>query len=287
MADKADLRFMLFDVFISYSRKDKAIADRICAAFEDAGISYFIDRHSLSGGMEITDTLAQAILDSDVFLFIGSQSSYQSKFTNSEVIWAFNKKEKNHIVPYVIDDTEMPNGLQFAFGGINIRNLREHPIEPTLVDDILFILKKKRLSHQPSPSMTESAPFNPTPLTESRTDEETGPIYDQESVDRAPLFGIGNPDSFYVWLKDQLKQVSSTMAYHQKRFSCIVEFVVRKDGCVTDVHSKSEEEPTKKVLEIIRRSPKWLPGVKDRVPVAVRMTAWAKMEFDHIIPKKG
>ena len=35
---------MKHDIFISYSRKDTAIAERICAAFDKAGITYFIDR---------------------------------------------------------------------------------------------------------------------------------------------------------------------------------------------------------------------------------------------------
>ena len=41
---------MKYDVFISYSRKDTPITDQICAAFDRAGISYFIDRQGIGGG---------------------------------------------------------------------------------------------------------------------------------------------------------------------------------------------------------------------------------------------
>ena len=38
---------MQYDVFISYSRKDTAVADRICQAFDAVDISYFIDRQGI------------------------------------------------------------------------------------------------------------------------------------------------------------------------------------------------------------------------------------------------
>ena len=48
---------MNYDVFISYSRKDTIIADRICEAFDKVGISYFIDRKCIPVGCVITDVI--------------------------------------------------------------------------------------------------------------------------------------------------------------------------------------------------------------------------------------
>lgn len=36
-----------YDVFISYSRKDTVVADRICAALDQQDITYFIDRKGI------------------------------------------------------------------------------------------------------------------------------------------------------------------------------------------------------------------------------------------------
>lgn len=41
-----------YDVFISYSRKDTKDADKICQAFNNASISYFIERRGIGDGME-------------------------------------------------------------------------------------------------------------------------------------------------------------------------------------------------------------------------------------------
>ncbi len=131
---------MKHDVFISYSRADSAIADRICEAFDKAGISYFIDLQGIGGGFEFPVVLDEAIVESKVVLFLASKSSYESKFTNAELTFAFNEKPKNSILPYIIDGSTMPPALRFVFSSINWRTIESHPIEPTLVDDILKML---------------------------------------------------------------------------------------------------------------------------------------------------
>ncbi len=131
---------MKYDVFISYSRADSAVADRICEAFDKAGINYFIDRQGIGGGFEFPVVLAEAIVESKVVLFLASKSSYESKFTNAELTFAFNEKPKNSILPYIIDGSTMPSALRFVFSSINWRTIKSHPIEPILVNDILKML---------------------------------------------------------------------------------------------------------------------------------------------------
>lgn len=133
-----------YDVFISYSRKDASIADKITAAFDNAGITYFIDREGISGGMEFPAVIAKAIRESHIFLFLASKNSYESRFTQSEIVYAFNKKQKQNIIPYIIDGSKMPDELEFTFSAINWRRIEEHPIDTTLVDDIFLKIGKNR-----------------------------------------------------------------------------------------------------------------------------------------------
>ena len=87
-----------YDVFISYSRKDSTIADEICEAFGRVGITYFIDRKGIGGGNEFPLELATSILNSQVFLLLGSKNSYESSLTSITIPnsvksmgdWAFN-----------------------------------------------------------------------------------------------------------------------------------------------------------------------------------------------------
>lgn len=144
---------MAYDVFISYSRKDMAVADRICEAFDKAGISYFIDRQGIGGGLEFPEVLAENIVSSKLFLLLASSNSYNSKFTTSEIVFAFNKKSKNCIIPYIIDNSTLPLDLELVFAGVNWRNVKDHPIETILVKDVLTLLEreaKQQTSESPS-----------------------------------------------------------------------------------------------------------------------------------------
>jgi hypothetical protein len=140
-----------FDVFISYSRLDSDIAFKLCDALDRARISYFIDRRGLSGGFEFPEIIANAIVNCKLFLFLGSKNSYNSKFTNSEITFAFNKKDKNKILPYIIDDYPLPLSLEFVFSAINWRKMKENPIEPNLVKDLCEMLGKPISTPNPNP----------------------------------------------------------------------------------------------------------------------------------------
>lgn len=131
------------EIFISYSRLDTTVADRICDALDKAGISYFIDRQGIGGGMEFPVVLAQAILDCELFLYLASENSYKSRFTTSEITFAFNEKEHNSILPYIIDGSTLPSHLRFIFSGINWRTITDHPVETILVDDLLHLLGRE------------------------------------------------------------------------------------------------------------------------------------------------
>ncbi len=135
-----------YDVFISYSRKDTKIVNKICEAFDANGITYFIDRSGIGGGLEFPAVLANAIKSSKLFLFIASKNSYVSKFTQSEVVFAFNRKEKGEIIPYIIDGSSLPEELELTFSAINWRNIKDHPIETILINDISSKLDRAQKS---------------------------------------------------------------------------------------------------------------------------------------------
>lgn len=82
----------MYDVFISYSRKDSKIADRICSELKKNNITYFIDRKGIAGGLEFPEIIVDAIENSKVFLFIGSKNSYASRYVINEVTYMYNVK---------------------------------------------------------------------------------------------------------------------------------------------------------------------------------------------------
>ena len=111
---------MSTDVFISYSRKDSEIADKLCKAMDKVGISYFIDRKGISGGEHFVKTISKEIISCKFFVFIGSSNAYQSKWTMKEVTFAFQEKGGNYIIPMLTDKSPLPIELRFLFTNVNV-----------------------------------------------------------------------------------------------------------------------------------------------------------------------
>lgn len=130
------------DVFISYSRKDMVIADELCNALDRVNISYFIDKQDIGVGHPFAE-IAQAIKECTVFVYLGSGNAYKSKYAPKEINFAIKHKNKNSILPYLIDNTPLPDELDFLLCDYNIRTKVSHPIEPQLIDDLLNLLNRK------------------------------------------------------------------------------------------------------------------------------------------------
>lgn len=109
----------MYDVFISYSRRDMKTAEAICDALSAAGMTFFIDKEGISPGANFPEVLAKNIDDSTVFLLLAGENSYKSKFTKAEILYAFNHKRSGCIIPYILDDTDMPADLEFLLGNVN------------------------------------------------------------------------------------------------------------------------------------------------------------------------
>ncbi len=133
---------MKHDVFISYSRKDSDIADKIYETLTENNITCFIDRIDISGGEEFSNRLAEEIQKSTIFLFLGSENSYTATWTPKELHFAVRHKNKVAIIPYLIDDKNIPSEIELLVLDLNIRNIKEHPIETVLVDDIKSAMEK-------------------------------------------------------------------------------------------------------------------------------------------------
>ena len=102
---------MAHDVFISYSSKDKPIADGICANLEAAGLRCWIAPRDIAAGDDWPTAITAAISHSRVMVLIFSANSNTSKDVGREIILAAN--EDLTIIPFKIDDTIPEPGKQY------------------------------------------------------------------------------------------------------------------------------------------------------------------------------
>ena len=91
---------MKYDIFISYSRKDTEIIDRIEQELALYGITCFIDRSGINPGEDYAEVISKALFESNLMLFVWSENSNQSKETANEVALAIDFEKQ--VVPFKI-----------------------------------------------------------------------------------------------------------------------------------------------------------------------------------------
>jgi len=102
-----------YDVFISYSRIDYKdsnnepirdnVISKITSAFKNNNISYWIDENGIYTGDNFAPKIAEAIKNSSVFVFVSTENSNSSQWTQNEVCVA--QQYKKPILPIKCDDS--------------------------------------------------------------------------------------------------------------------------------------------------------------------------------------
>lgn len=135
-----------YDVFISYSRKDKEIAETVFDTLQKAGINAFIDK-GIVGGKDFLSEIANKIDASKLFLFLASKNLYEAHYAPDEVAYAKSHKPRETIYCYFIDDSVLPKMFDFAFAAINQRKMSDTPLNSAFVEEIRELLGKELPSH--------------------------------------------------------------------------------------------------------------------------------------------
>ena len=98
---------MNFDVFVSYSSKDKATADAACAALENAGSRCWIAPRDVLPGSDWGSSIVEAINHCRAMVLIFSSSANESAQIRNEVVQAVNRGVP--VVPMRIENVEPTN----------------------------------------------------------------------------------------------------------------------------------------------------------------------------------
>ncbi|MBP5547372.1 MAG: TIR domain-containing protein [Bacteroidales bacterium] len=133
------------NVFISYSHQDKEIAERICTILSGYGITYWIDREGVRHGDDFKEDIVDAIVRSEILLFISSANSNNSRNTIKEVSIAENSNKP--ILPVRIDDSPYNKSLEYDLCNrhwIQLKDMNSFDeLGQELNDNIRFYLNRK------------------------------------------------------------------------------------------------------------------------------------------------
>ena len=101
-----------YDVFISYSKYDKSVANAACATLEQRGIRCWIAPRDIVPGSDWTEAIIEGIEACRVLVLIYSANSNQSRQVVREVERAVNKGLA--IIPFRLEDTPLSRGLEYC-----------------------------------------------------------------------------------------------------------------------------------------------------------------------------
>ena len=111
---------MKFDIFVSYSRKDLQIVQKIKEKIETTTSGRcWMDLNGIeSGAIQFTSKIVEGIKSCRVFLFMLSAHSQQSEFALRELNFAYRKAKEDQIKVVIvnIDQCKMTDEFSFMYG---------------------------------------------------------------------------------------------------------------------------------------------------------------------------
>jgi hypothetical protein len=149
---------MTHDVFISYSSKDKPIADAICATMENNGVRCWIAPRDIRPGADWGESIIHAIAASRVFVLVLSHAANASPQIKREV-----ERAVSHglpIIPYRIEDVMPAESLEYFVSTTHWLDAFTPPMEQHaryLADTVKRILEEKPGEPAPPPPRPAAA----------------------------------------------------------------------------------------------------------------------------------
>lgn len=116
---------MKYEVFVSYSRVDSEIVNKIVKALAQHNISVWIDKDGVESGDAFKSVIVNAIKNSPIFLFFSSRNSNNSPWTVKEVNTAVYLKK--FILPVKLDDAAYDDSILFDLGGLSFIDYYKNP----------------------------------------------------------------------------------------------------------------------------------------------------------------
>jgi hypothetical protein len=147
---------MAHDVFISYSTKDKTIADAVCAKLEQSSIRVWIAPRDVPAGSNFAESISEAIDTCKGFVLIWSADTNTSQHILNEVNQAFDQGIV--IIPFRIQNVQPNSAMRYYIGRTHWLDAIDPPLEnhiATLRNTILSILGREPLPDTPAPQPKE------------------------------------------------------------------------------------------------------------------------------------
>ena len=154
---------MAHDVFISYSSKDKPIADGVCANLEAAGVRCWIAPRDIAPGEDWPTAITKAIAQSRAMVLVFSAHSNSSDDVGRELMLAVSNRLV--IIPFRIENIEAEPGKQYYLARTHWLDAMNPPTQEqirALIDCVKALVQVRE-----TPPIVEVQPVTPPHVEQS------------------------------------------------------------------------------------------------------------------------
>ena len=199
------------DVFISYSSKDKIVADAICHSLEERGISCWMAPRDVMPGETYAHQIVQAIKNCSLVVLVLSPNANHSEHVVNEIDSAFTARKP--IVPFVIEETTVNDDLNYYLGRkhwlIAYPDYREKT--ESLVETIL------RLSHRDNQALNNGTECVPVKRESAIPEQNLPPTLSFSYQDKTLWFFLSPDKTFYIGNLQSRKKDLSWIAFNENK----------------------------------------------------------------------
>jgi hypothetical protein len=114
-------------LFVSYARKDRGFVDDMARDLEKRGLSCWLDRQDIVGGVAWRAEIGSAIKDCSAFLLILSPASTSSENVKREL--AFAESHGRAIIPIRYKPCALPPDMELSLGNLQWLDFDDSPYE--------------------------------------------------------------------------------------------------------------------------------------------------------------
>jgi len=135
---------MAHNVFISYSNKDKTIADAICAKLEENNVRCWIAPRDVLPGMDYGDAIISAINGSEIVILAFSGNTNKSEHVKNEVERAASGGKT--IIPFRVENVVPSGSLALHLSRRHWMDALTPPLEKhlkKLIETVRYLLSKE------------------------------------------------------------------------------------------------------------------------------------------------
>jgi len=131
-------------VFISYSQKDEALATRVVASLEDAGLDAWYSKREIMPGDNWADKIAQGLRESDAMVVLLTPNALDSDSQRWDIDYALSQRPfKRRLIPVLVGDSDdFPSDrIPWIFSHLQTIKLTENAKNEEQLKQLVKVLK--------------------------------------------------------------------------------------------------------------------------------------------------